>query len=282
MGLAPNHVPENAANSTAREVPVPIFSQAHREADHWCRASSCLFLGLPPTGLCGRKRYRNSQAQRRLSVRGQFTAVVRSGRVCLLVVLFLAISATARAQSSAIVRVEEDWELVVAAPDSYTDAPQVTCVISPVGNVKSLHAALDLNYHSLPVFISGGLQLQVWEGEIPVTYKNYPNPSLLAQAGETISWTQRMDVADGQLKFEIINGSSATWGPFGGQGYLKANVPTSLVDLSGYNPYVSIENSGVGYAGNRVQSLVLKAVRCYTASGEVYAFPVAWTVYPRN
>lgn len=215
-------------------------------------------------------------------MRGQSIVGLPSGWFWAFVVLSLVIPATALGETPTIVRVEEDWELVVAAPDSYTDAPQVTCVISPVGDVDSLHAAVDLNHQNLPGFISGGLQLQVWDGETAVAYRNYPNPSVMVQAGETVQWTQRMSLSGGQLTFEIVNGSSLTWGEFGGQGYLKASVPTSLTDLVAYNPYVSTNNSGVGYAGNRVQSLTLKTVRLYTGWGAVYALPVSRTVYPKN
>lgn len=201
---------------------------------------------------------------------------------CAFTALFFALPATALGQTPTVVGVEEDWELVVAAPDSYTDAPQVTCVISPLGNADSVHAALDLNHQNLPAFISGGIQLQVWNGEAAVAYRNYPNPAVMVQAGETVTWTQRMSLSGGQLTFEIVNGSSLTWGQFGGQGYLKYNVPTTLSNLNGYHPSVSVEHSGVGYAGNRVQSLTLKAVRVYTSSGGVLVDSTARSVYPRN
>ncbi|NUQ61325.1 MAG: hypothetical protein HUU20_02485 [Pirellulales bacterium] len=214
---------------------------------------------------------------------GPFAAVVPRRQVLFLVVLPLALSpAMAAAQTPTIVRVEEDWELIVAAPDHYTDAPQVTCVISPTGTVDSIHAAFDLNHQSQPQFVSGGLQLQLWNGEMPLSYHDYPNPAMLTQNGETVSWTQRMEVSGGLLRFEIVNGSSSAWGSFGGQGYLKAGIPTALQDLSGYRPGVSVAQSGVGYAGNRVQSLTLKAVRVYTSAGEMVTDSTVRTVYPKN
>jgi hypothetical protein len=44
---------------------------------------------------------------------------------------------------------------------------------------------------------------------------------------------------------------------------VRASVDTSLTTLAGYSSSVSIDNSGVGYAGNRVSSLKLRAVRRY-------------------
>ena len=187
-----------------------------------------------------------------------------------LAVVFIATWAgVASAQGdAAVVRVEEDWELVIGTPDPNSDAPQITCVISPSGNVESLHAALELNAQSLPVFAPGGLQLQVWDGEVALSDRKFPSVAVLEHADETIGWTQSVELTDGNLVFEITNGTSTTWGNFGGQGYLKAIVSSTLADLGGYDPAVSTANSGVSYAGNRVKSLVLKRVRLITSTGE--------------
>lgn len=167
-----------------------------------------------------------------------------------------------------IVRVEEDWELTVGTPDPDLDAPQVMCVISPVGNVNSAYAAFEVNAQSLPIFTPGGLQLQTWVGEAALGDRRFPNGCVMTTPGEVVRWTQTMQLSGGQLTFEITNGSSTTWGSFGGQGYLKSTVYTWLSNLNTYDPAVSVKHSGVAYAGNRVQLLVLKRVRAITADGE--------------
>ncbi|OHB83394.1 MAG: hypothetical protein A2V98_12490 [Planctomycetes bacterium RBG_16_64_12] len=197
----------------------------------------------------------------------------------LALLLVLAWASTTKADSSSrIVRVEEDWELVVATPDPDSDGPQVACVISPVGDLDSVHAAFELNNQSLPSFVPGGLQLQIWSGEMPLSQRKFPNEAVMAQPGETVRWTQSMKLTDEGLVFEITNGSSSTWGTFGGQGYLKAAVATTLTDLNGYHPEVSVQNSGVSYAANRVESLVLRRVRAVTSTGEVLEDTSARTV----
>jgi hypothetical protein len=167
-----------------------------------------------------------------------------------------------------VVRVEEQWELKVASPDPGSDAPQVTCLVAPVGDIRSVHAAFELNQRSLPSFSPGGLQLQLWNGELPLGHVQAAATVVLGQPDETITWTQAMEVSGGVLRFSILGGQSATWGSFGGDD-LKIEVPTNLVNLNEYSPAVSISNSAVGFAGNRVQSLVLKRVRLVTATGEV-------------
>lgn len=189
-------------------------------------------------------------------------------------------SQIAEAQSASdIVRVEEDWELVIGTPDPGTDAPQITCVLSPVGNIDSVYAAFAVNHQSLPDFLPGGLQLQIWDNELPQLSRKFPNCAIMAQAGETVSWTQSMALENGMLVFETLGGSSATWGNFGGQGYLKASVDPALANLNGYSPTVSVENSGISYAANRVQSLVLRRVRLFTSTGEMQEVDVSLAVY---
>jgi len=193
-----------------------------------------------------------------------------SSRVLLTLLIVAACSSVAVAQTSpTVVRVEEDWELVIETPDPGSDGPQITCAISPLGNLDSLYATFELNHQSELTFEAGGLQLQIWDGEVLLSDKGYPNRNVLSQAGEVITWTQCLEVQNDTVTFEVINGISTTWGNFGGQGYLKAMLSTTLTDLGSYNSSVSVGDSGVSYGGNRVSSLVLKSVRFHLSTGEV-------------
>ena len=75
-----------------------------------------------------------------------------------------------------------------------------------------------------------------------------------------------MSLHDGNLTFKVINGQSQTWGRFGGRGQ-SVTVGSQFSDLSGYDPNVSIANSGVSFASNLVSSLTFVAVRWYDSSG---------------
>lgn len=181
-----------------------------------------------------------------------------------------------------VVAIEEDWELVVASPDANSTAPQVSCTISPLSHVGSLHAAFELNHQSQPEFTAGGLQLQLWNDEQPLGSRKFPEPAVLSADNEAVHWTQALRIEDGTLTFEITEGSSTTWGSFGGQGYLKASLTTDLENLNEYDPDVSVRNSGVAYAGNRVTKLVLKRVRATLATGEVIEDTTQRVVHARN
>lgn len=198
-------------------------------------------------------------------------ATLRAG----LAMLFLGVGigglfvSTSIAADPEVVRVEEDWELVVATPDTNTNGPQITTVIAPTtAGIAGLHAALNINHRSLPQYVAGGLQLQAWNGRQSLSEKQFPSSTLMATADEVVSWTQSIETAGGAVTFEVTRGSSTTWGTFGGQGYLKIVLVWPLTNLNSYSPSVSAAHSGVGFASNRVRSLVLKRVRLFTSTGQ--------------
>ena len=167
-----------------------------------------------------------------------------------------------------IVRIEEDWELVIREPEPNTEAPQVTCVISPVGHIDGLYSVFDLNLRHNPDYAAGGIQIQLWSGTDTLSSSSSNRGVLLQTPGETITWTQVMKLQDGDLSFQVISGSSQTWGSFGGGPKLLVSHASGLESLSGYDSAVSVANSGIGYSGHRVSSLILKKVRVYAESGE--------------
>lgn len=170
------------------------------------------------------------------------------------------------AAADEIVRIEEDWELVVADPDPSSFAPQVTCTFSPQGDLSGYYGVFDLNLRNTPIYEAGGMQLQVWVGEYPVMTKKSNVGTLLNTANETVTWTTSMWISEGQLNFAITDGQSSTWGGFGSNGSLTVTVGQQLENLQGYSANVSIANSGIGFAANRVTSLTLKEVRAYSES----------------
>ena len=62
---------------------------------------------------------------------------------------------TASAQSvdtSLIKQVEEDWELVIATPDSAKGGPQISTFMSPSGDENASFVVFNLNYRDEPAF----------------------------------------------------------------------------------------------------------------------------------
>lgn len=175
-------------------------------------------------------------------------------------------AAPALADNSDVVAIEEHWTLSVGGPDAGRNAPQITMFMSPVEHLGGDYFALTLNHWTYPDFIAGGYQLQRWSGSHCVTARHGIKTSQLYHDDETISWVQRLSVQDGVLMFQVFNGTSSTWGNFGGYGF-ALDTSTSLTKLNNYRPGISIEQSGIGYAGNRVSSLTLQKLRWKTADG---------------
>ena len=81
---------------------------------------------------------------------------------------FTSTAAIAEGPAPTILRVEEDWVLLIGTPDQNSVSPQVTCVFAPTGNLSSLAGVFELNHQSQPSFAAGGLHIQVWQGEVPL------------------------------------------------------------------------------------------------------------------
>src|SRR4029078_11723225 len=72
-------------------------------------------------------------------------------------IALLGVSSAARAQN--VVRVDEDWELVLGAPDQLVCGPQVVTSISPYPDIAGTHFTMEINHRSLPYWTPGGIQL---------------------------------------------------------------------------------------------------------------------------
>src|SRR5579863_6731475 len=161
--------------------------------------------------------------------------------------------------SADVYRVEEDWQLVVTDADSDINSPQITCMISPA-TLGTMYCAFDLNYHTQPDYVPGGLQVHTWDPTDPIAYSSSWHTQVMSSS-DTVTWTQTMtlDPNLGVITFEVINGQSQTWGTFGGTGgktlgHLALSISTGLPNLDTYDPNVSLDNSGVSFGGNLVTS----------------------------
>ncbi len=168
-----------------------------------------------------------------------------------------------------VMKVEEDWELVVIEPSTESVGPQVSCVISPVNHIDGTYANLEVNYGSLPDFSEGGLQLQAWSDEEWLSVRDHAGTTLQNE-GETVTWTTRMWLQGGKVHFKVADGNGTSWGNFGDSiDNIKLSLNSSLLSLNGYNPAVSVAHSGVGFGGQRVQCLKIVRIRYYDGFGNL-------------
>ncbi|MEO2048960.1 MAG: hypothetical protein ABGX16_20580 [Pirellulales bacterium] len=176
----------------------------------------------------------------------------------------------ATAEAANIVSIEELWELSIGKPTPDRSSPQTSMLMSPHEDLKSTYFMFTLNHKSFPNFSAGGMQVQEWDGDNVWHIQNGPQTGTMGHENETVNWSQILEIHDGLLTFEVLNGSSQSWNSFGGQGYLKLSTSTGLRNLNGYRLYNTLGESEVGYAGNRVQTLVLKKLIWVTDDNEVH------------
>jgi hypothetical protein len=163
-------------------------------------------------------------------------------------------------------RVEEDWQMVIGTADQATNCPQVSAVMSPTGSAADPSLVFKLNYRDQPSYQAGGLSAQVWQGANFVSNSDQGTAACNTN-NETVTWTQRMSLSGGNLNFKVLSGNSTTWGQFGiNDTDLAVTTPSSLADLSAYQPNYGVGKSGVTYGANRVTSMQIVQVRYYQGS----------------
>jgi hypothetical protein len=178
-----------------------------------------------------------------------------------------------------VVRIEEDWQLVLNEPDSMMEAPQFQTVMSPFGTLFSYYALVIWNYRETPNFAPGGLQLQSWDGDVRICRRGVGD-TLLSTTAETITWTQALETNGSLLTFQILNGQSVTWGEFGKD--MLITQTATVPNLSSYRTAISVDNSWITYGSNRVDRMVITQVRRYTASGQVTVDSTPKVVFERT
>jgi hypothetical protein len=182
-------------------------------------------------------------------------------------VLMAGMVGTAAAQN--VVKVEEDWELVVSEPDVPSVGPQVTTSMSPYNSLNDTYFTFEINHKSVPAFESGGLHVHLWNGEERIATFSRLDQATMSTNNEVVTWTQSLEAANNKLKFEVKNGMSSTWLLFGYSGQVKVDRTWPPGHVNNYTPSVSVAQSGVGFASNRVTSLKLLRIRLYLSDGEV-------------
>ncbi|MEZ6137515.1 MAG: hypothetical protein R3C53_21715 [Pirellulaceae bacterium] len=173
-------------------------------------------------------------------------------------------------QAQTTFRIEEDWELHVTHPDQQLDAPQITTMMLPFGNLSEMLVQFDFNHGHTPDFSAGGIQVRVTENDESLDSYRMQEGQKLSEENELVSWTQVIQKASNGYYFGIINGQSESFGSFGSvsEAAFVTNGDAGIVSLNAYRFEDSLENSGVSYAANRVTYLRLKRVRLYNSSGE--------------
>lgn len=190
---------------------------------------------------------------------------VRSGFCILFMAMFGGSAIAAEPSPTDVMRVEEDWRVVLAEPEDAVDSPQFHTAMSPFGHLDSYFGQMIWNYREAPSFTAGGLQLQVWGAEWMLGSKDV-REERLSSAAESVTWTQVLATDGTHFSIEVRNGQSTTWGSFGGSSS-RVIGSAPVANLNQYSTDVSAENSWVTLGSNRVQELTITEVRRYGING---------------
>lgn len=198
--------------------------------------------------------------------------------------LFIAVTSPtfALAQSTAIDRIEEDWELVIGEPDPNVEAPQVINILSPNGTTLGNYFLLELNHGTQPEYILGGRQLQHWFGESFRSQVTASAPGVLCIADESIRYTLALSLNDGALKCQVRNGQSVSWGEFGGTSSDRLTVGASINSLNWYRTETSLSGAKIGFGSYRVSRFRLVEVRKYSDNQLVSRDTTSHVVFERS
>jgi hypothetical protein len=199
------------------------------------------------------------------------TVSIRNGWWLVAVLITFLLGDICRAAVFEVVEVEEEWSLEIGEPNTDANAPQVAMVMSPYSDLEDDYFLFLLNYRTEPDYGPGGVQIQHWIGDAVEDYQSGSDDSELDHPEEVVRWTQVMKInGNGNVTFEIEDGESSSWGGFGGEGRLRHTIETGLTNLNTYRPQISIVESGIGYAGNRVASLTLQRITWTMSNGQKY------------
>ncbi len=141
--------------------------------------------------------------------------------------------------------------------------------MSPTANLEGVHFLFTLNHLAAPEYEPGGMQVQLWDGQEFIADSVADATGSFEHVDEVVTWVQRMSLNEGTLKFQVRDGHSQTWENFGGDNF-KVQQSSALESLNQYRPAVSLTESQVNYAENRVAGLVLKKLVWITEDGVVH------------
>lgn len=187
--------------------------------------------------------------------------------------LTICVSIGAAPTEKKLIRVEEDWVLLIKNPDDKIASPQVLVCMSPdATDTRFLtdYFILEINHATAQGWFAGGMQLQGWKGTANTAIFNSPKTHVLSRGYDRIQFTVSMQAkGDGYTEFELKNGRSRTWGRFGNDKTkpLKVKVPSTRTDLANYKRETTVKNTQVTHGAHRVEIMYQRKVRYYYDDG---------------
>src|SRR5205823_11444659 len=117
-------------------------------------------------------------------------------------VLMGAAFAAAGWRDRSVVRVEEDWQLILGEPNSRIASPQISSQMAQSPDA-ALFCNVHLNARDIPRYGEGGMQLQVWRNADNVANKTSESLAVMETPNEVVTWTQYLTGSGEKMQFGI-------------------------------------------------------------------------------
>lgn len=172
------------------------------------------------------------------------------------------------AQDRQLIKVEEDWEVLITEADEDASSPQIINIISPTQDLTGIYGMIELNHSTFPSFAEGGLQLQARRGEQLTTARDYASGQTLRHNYDRLKYTVALRKFDDIMILAVKNVASKSWGNLKNDVMLLA-FPSENFNLNDYSPDFSATASSVHVGAHRVASMYMTKSRKYYSNDDV-------------
>lgn len=193
------------------------------------------------------------------------TAIVAASAV---IALLPFVSATAEDNERKLIRVEEDWMVLIEETDRNATSPQINNVISFSSSQTSLYGMVELNHGTSPSFRSGGIQVQARNDEDVIAQSSWREGYTLNEDFDRLEYTVTLFHHCERTYVGIKNVRSKTFGDSGGN-EIRAQIASWEKPLTDYRPDHSASASSVNVGAQRVATMCMPRVRYYYSNGDI-------------
>lgn len=162
--------------------------------------------------------------------------------------------------------IEQDWRVELY---TVSDPARLTCPLFissfSIPQVTALFQ-ITWNHCDVPIMEEGGIQLQAYKSNNLLDDREVVTPpwkDKLSNANESVSWTQRLHIADLDYVFTVKNIVGTTWGSIPGPYTVNRRFLEWAPPLEGYSYEEIKKNSGIIMGTNRFKKLAITETRFY-------------------
>lgn len=164
--------------------------------------------------------------------------------------------------SQQVVRIEEDWELVITDQDPFGEPPHILTVFGPADPTWGAHARFELRPGAMPAVVDDSTDHHCWWEDAPG--RNAP------VGEERISFTTSISIQGSDLEMAVIRGNSSGGRSIVDAGRLSIAVNTDRTNLNSHHGDDSLVHTCVAAGQQCVRHFARTSLRRYTTEGLMF------------